>query len=802
VPLEMPAPKHLGGKATVKEFLDYVARYDETFKQYGYFARAVTEVNPSFVATTGSFGSSPGVGARGGWPWATIPGQPIYEGMPVQQAYDWNELPSSKPMHLAALIDRLRSYYPNKTTWALVDDFKLFFGREARQRAYALALTRGVQAIGTTFLAAPTGDEAKPQIIAEQKELFDWIHKYGGAYAMTEPLPSIGILYVHQQALLRRTNQNAKASDEELFNGSHEGKTTEALFLCHAAGWPAKIVTPEELVRSSGVSRVAGGADGAGAPTTNVKAILLVGLNRFDDSWAWYEGLAPALQKFVQGGGRILLDHESVVPDGITVTSTGMKVRAYITQSDVDLSPQLLARNADNIAKLRAAMQDVVPPLVASNDLTIWAVPTIAGDVQYATVVNWGYEAGKNASQVVKPQTGTLTWNTNRPIYDVRLGRKLSPEEARTVDLTQDGFRWYALPPAEITAPKVEITRGASSDRYYARPRLANPQPMHGIPVQVTVAKDNDAVTLYGVTGRWMSLPLTAGVTTGSYTFTVKELLSGLSSSTTVTIDDEPATPVAAPMMSQNQRGLIQFALRKDVPLVVALTPEQAKDAKIQQLAQRLVGYYSTKGRKAEIGSIEPNGVVLSLQPLSVTQRYPQWRTIKADLVLLGNPTNNVLLLDQMRGNLLPVGATPGPGQALLHVAYSPFVGEYNVANIIAPDTAGLEAGVTELTSLTKVTGSPQVKAEEVVKFTLQLQQAIENGQSLRSTLETLAQKQPNKHFRQMLEQVFQDVVVKGYTLSGAMARHPDVFNAGCVAVVRAGETNGNLDETLLLLAK
>ena len=225
--------------------------------------------------------------------------------MPVQQTYDWNELSSSEPMHLEALIDRLRSYYPDKTTWAVADDFGLFFGREARQRQYALALTRGINSIGTTFLAAPNGPEAKPQTVADQKELYAWIHKYGGAYAGTEPLATIGVLYVHEQALLRKVNQNADAPDAELLKGSHEGKTTEALWLCHAAGWPGKIITPEALKR--------------GLPPS-MKAVLLVGLNDFDDTWHWHDGLGDALKKFTAGGGRVLLDDESIVPTGLPAT--------------------------------------------------------------------------------------------------------------------------------------------------------------------------------------------------------------------------------------------------------------------------------------------------------------------------------------------------------------------------------------------------------------------------------------------------------------------------------------------------
>jgi hypothetical protein len=66
-------------------------------------------------------------------------------------------------MHQVALIDRLRSYYPDKPAWCLIDDFHLLFGREARQRAYALALTRGIKAIGTTTLANAAQHEAVGQ---------------------------------------------------------------------------------------------------------------------------------------------------------------------------------------------------------------------------------------------------------------------------------------------------------------------------------------------------------------------------------------------------------------------------------------------------------------------------------------------------------------------------------------------------------------------------------------------------------------------------------------------------------------
>ncbi len=247
-------------KATQREFLNYIARYDETFKRYGYFARAVQEVRPDAILTTGSYGSSPGGGGRGGWPWATIPGVPMHENLPVQTAYDWNEHGSSKPLHNLALVDRLQSYFPQKPTWALIDDFGLFFGREARQRAYALALTRGVDAVGTTFLAHETGDQnyrsgqmvrfeetprERPAVVREQRELYDWIHRTSGAYQSARPLASVGVLYIHQQAVSRQIQGSEKPTEKDLYGGSHEGKTRKRCFCRIRPAGPPKSSRPK-----------------------------------------------------------------------------------------------------------------------------------------------------------------------------------------------------------------------------------------------------------------------------------------------------------------------------------------------------------------------------------------------------------------------------------------------------------------------------------------------------------------------------------------------------------------------------
>jgi chitodextrinase len=694
LPLTTPlAPSLQGGytpktheyfAATTKPFLDYIARYNETFKNFGYFSKAVSEVNSSYTTTTGSFGSSPGVGGRGGWVWATIPGKEMHEQLPVQSIYDWNEKSSSKPLHVVSLIDRLKSYYPNKTTWAVQDDFSLFFGKTDREKAYALALTRGIQAIGTNVLPNNKGGLAKPQIIADQKSLYDWIHRYGGPYAMTETTPSIGIMYVNEQALLRNIVGGENPSDAQLLAGSHEGKVTEALFLTHAAGWPSKIITPEELKR--------------GLPSS-IKAILLVGLNEYDDSWSWSDGITSELQGFVSGGGVILRDDESVSP--VDSIDTNMQIRSYVIQSDTDQTNILLSRNADNMSKLQAAMDGISRPIAVSGLNDVWAIPTRSGDTKYVTVLNQKHDTAANNSQHLIGQTAQLEWNTNLPIYDVRLGRKITQAEAEQVDLQAHGFQWYALPPAEVTVPELAVHL-TDSGFYEAYTTVRNPNPMSGIPVEITVshAASGDTAAVYSATGLSAKLPLKNNDAPGSYTVTVKELLSGLEASTSVVVQSEQVA-LQQQVKIDREEAVRKFSERGDVPLTVALTAAQHADTAIVAQANRLVQHYNQQGREAQLGLAEPGGVVKSLQEYQALLKFPKWKTVDSDLVLFGSTSSNVLLLDQARAYLLPEqGDHLTAGEASVSLVNSAFLGEYHALNILTNDTAGITAAVDALIGL------------------------------------------------------------------------------------------------------
>ncbi len=660
------AAKATGGSAPTREYLDYIAAHDKTAGQYGYFARAVREVAPGAAVTTGSYGPG-GVGARGGAPWATNPGKEIFAALPVLQAYDWDETLAHKPLYNVASLDRLQSYHPDKPAWALMDDFYLKFGRESRQRAYALALTRGVSAIGPNWLAQPSGEQANPEKAAAQKELYSYLRRMGGAYAGTRPNATIGILYVHPQSLLRRFNQTGdnKISDAELLAASHDGKTREALFMAHAAGWPARLITPEEWKR--------------GLPA-EMKAVLLTGLTPTDGTWNWWDGLESQLKTFAQNGGRLLLDNESVVPAGVEGTQTGLQIRGYITQGDgashgqsPDKTPLLFARNAANLPLLKTAMQGIAAPLAVSGDSTIWAIPHTTGDVQYLTVVNNAVEAGQTTEKAFNPKVATLNWNTSRPLYDLRSGKKLALDAAQTVDLTKDAFATFALPPSEISAPRVAISRDEQGF-YQAKAHIGDGN-LRGVPMEFSIEKDGQKATVFASSGAATRLPI---FEKGAYSITATELLSGLSGKLEWKQDADFAPP------SEAAASLATFAARKDAPLVVALTPEQQKDLKIVALAKRIADFYAKNGRKVETRTLAPREVVTGLQPNRLMQKYPQWQTIEADLVLLGSAATNPLIFDQERGGLLADKAA--------QVTFSPFVGEFHALNLIGSDAASLAA--------------------------------------------------------------------------------------------------------------
>jgi type IV pilus assembly protein PilC len=93
-----------------------------------------------------------------------------------------------------------------------------------------------------------------------------------------------------------------------------------------------------------------------------------------------------------------------------------------------------------------------------------------------------------------------------------------------------------------------------------------------------------------------------------------------------------------------------------------------------------------------------------------------------------------------------------------------------------------------------------RVKAQELTIMTRQLSTMISSGMSLLRTFYVLEDQAENEKLREALVQIRKDVEA-GISLSGALARHPKIFNDLYVAMVAAGETGGILEETLKRVA-
>ncbi len=93
-----------------------------------------------------------------------------------------------------------------------------------------------------------------------------------------------------------------------------------------------------------------------------------------------------------------------------------------------------------------------------------------------------------------------------------------------------------------------------------------------------------------------------------------------------------------------------------------------------------------------------------------------------------------------------------------------------------------------------------KVKAKELAIFTRQFSVMIDAGLPLVQCLDILAKQQPNAFFKDVLNQVREDVE-QGATLANSLTQHPKVFDALYTNMVEAGETGGVLDLILQRLA-
>lgn len=92
------------------------------------------------------------------------------------------------------------------------------------------------------------------------------------------------------------------------------------------------------------------------------------------------------------------------------------------------------------------------------------------------------------------------------------------------------------------------------------------------------------------------------------------------------------------------------------------------------------------------------------------------------------------------------------------------------------------------------------VSRQEVVSFTRQLCDLVEASVPLLRVLQIVSRQTRRPYFKSIIEQMYL-FVQNGGSLSGAIARHPVIFPAFYVNMVKTGEVGGQLDKVLQRLA-
>lgn len=80
--------------------------------------------------------------------------------------------------------------------------------------------------------------------------------------------------------------------------------------------------------------------------------------------------------------------------------------------------------------------------------------------------------------------------------------------------------------------------------------------------------------------------------------------------------------------------------------------------------------------------------------------------------------------------------------------------------------------------------------------FARQLATMISAGMTLTKSLSIVTQQARNERLKEIYNEVYKDLE-EGYSFSSALAKHPEAFDRVFIAIVKSGETTGNLEKVL-----
>ena len=141
------------------------------------------------------------------------------------------------------------------------------------------------------------------------------------------------------------------------------------------------------------------------------------------------------------------------------------------------------------------------------------------------------------------------------------------------------------------------------------------------------------------------------------------------------------------------------------------------------------------------------------------------------------------LIEGKLEGDSLPLVVGRLREMGYLPIAVTPAKGDGLKTEIVIP-------GITD-----------RIKDEEIALFTRQFATMVESGLSISRSLGVLLGQMKNKYFAEKISQVRSDVE-SGAPLSQSLAKFPKQFDTLYIAMIRAGEVGGSIDQVLKSLAQ
>ena len=561
--------------------------------------------------------------------------------------------------------------------------------------------------------------------LAVQRKVIDQLHRVGDACAQLDPPGQGGV------AVLHAISEEALAPDwfQEQYYSVHA-----AWYDLLRAHIPTAVVNEETIDLN-------GGRDVA----SRFRAILLPDL-RFPLPAA----TMAALANYQKLGGEVWVDL------GCRVDVPGAKLLktyywpfwvqetyfAFVDYGglgyDGNYEYYRMRQGSDyRLPAIHAAFDRFASMPVNTIDPNVYLQQRTGGTVKYVFASSTHYPDKpliESSITYEEPVPATVSFNTRGgAVYDVFAMKRVTGQ-ALSVDFTSEApARIWAVLPRPIA--NVTLKAVLEGDRIFARAAVLDTggKPVAGVvPLEFTVTAPTGQEThhLWRSTdtsgSARIAIPVEWKAPTGTWTITVRELLSGKEApAPKVRVGVQPPAPiteVTAPALVFDQPAISAWLkANRGKEVWIPLGKDQA--AELQSVADDLARHLVGRGVNARVIHIEDIPVVRMrltygdltdqektdihkvLNGEAVGTRAPDDYSVASGpataicrpMILLGQPAQNKWLadIDSLRLYRRPILPDyPGPGRSLVQYVWAPFYDGFDVVCITANDLDGLKSGI------------------------------------------------------------------------------------------------------------